>query len=275
MEVAVRVHTAASTLDRYGGTDTGAQVAFMVHGTWTEDLLLCNKSGSGSTVQRRVRLPTWPTKIRLKAMGNDSWLIDRVVLRVTNNGTGEHVDVPVLTFNEKNDSLAYGNFTRFWLDSDEEAPAQQIYPVPPMPASAESIEAARHGCATRADSRAEAIGYDTAVPGSPCVFGLDARDEGKHCIRDEAETYGSFGWCYTDRDMETFGACNEACPLFGPDKILAEKLDEVLRRLDHAEGDDHDEAAAAAPAAAPAAAAVRPRTTEGRSWLGAKPIGFQ
>jgi len=78
-------------------------------------------------------------------------------------------------------------------------------------------------CVTRADPRAVANGYTTAKPGTPCVFGLDIRDEGKHCVLDPE--YGSFGWCYTDDDRESFGSCSEDCPMFGPHGVLQSKLD--------------------------------------------------
>jgi len=78
------------------------------------------------------------------------------------------------------------------------------------------------GCVTRKDPRLKAWWASTAPEGTPCVFGVDARDEGSHCV---AETlYGSNGWCFTSADQSTWGSCGDTCPLFGPNKILGQKL---------------------------------------------------
>lgn len=94
-------------------------------------------------------------------------------------------------------------------------------------------------CVTREEPRASVLGYTTAEPGTLCVFGVDDRDEGFHCIMDD-EKYGSFGWCYTSKDADAWGSCSESCPLFGPPKILAAKI-EKLRNTMHT---DHDEISA-------------------------------
>lgn len=93
--------------------------------------------------------------------------------------------------------------------------------VPP-----EVSPAAVTGCATRYDERIEAWLRVTAAPGTPCLFGVDARDEGKHCIMDGGE-FGTFGWCWTTADKGEWGSCNEQCPLFGQAKALAKKVDAV------------------------------------------------
>jgi len=62
-----------------------------------------------------------------------------------------------------------------------------------------------------------------APPGTRCMFGLDERDEGYHCIL-EGGFYGSLGWCYTAKDRSSWGACNEDCPLFGPLKKIGDRL---------------------------------------------------
>lgn len=78
-------------------------------------------------------------------------------------------------------------------------------------------------CVTRHDERAASFWSQTAAVGSPCIFGVDDRDEGSHCI---AETdFGSNGWCYTQRDMSAWGSCSEGCPLYGPHAKLAKKID--------------------------------------------------
>lgn len=78
-------------------------------------------------------------------------------------------------------------------------------------------------CVTKADPRAVAAGYTTAAPGTPCVFGVDVRDEGKHCVADPE--YGSFGWCFTDNVRRSFGSCSEDCPMSGPRGVLQRKID--------------------------------------------------
>merc|ERR1712187_379290 len=67
------------------------------------------------------------------------------------------------------------------------------------------------------------FGYSTSAPGTPCVFGSDPRDEGSHCIMEHQ--YGSFGWCFTSQDKSSWGSCGETCPLSGPAKVLAGKID--------------------------------------------------
>jgi len=77
---------------------------------------------------------------------------------------------------------------------------------------------------------------ETSPPGTPCVFGLDPRDEGSHCIFDDGQ-YGSLGWCYTGANKEAWGACGESCPLYGQAKILDREIDQVLKELEE-ESDD-------------------------------------
>jgi len=78
-------------------------------------------------------------------------------------------------------------------------------------------------CVTKADPRAVAAGYMTAAPGTPCIFGVDVRDEGWHCVVDPE--YGSFGWCFTDNVRRSFGSCSEDCPMSGPRGVLQRKID--------------------------------------------------
>jgi len=86
-------------------------------------------------------------------------------------------------------------------------------------------------CVTRADPRTEHRWYATASPpGTPCVFGVDDRDEGSHCIF-EQETYGSLGWCWTSTDKTTFGACSESCPLYGPSAVLGNEIRKMGKEL--------------------------------------------
>jgi len=85
-------------------------------------------------------------------------------------------------------------------------------------------------CVTREDPRASALGYTTPDPGTQCVFGVDDRDEGYHCILDEG-TYGSYGWCWTSAAMDAFGSCSESCPLFGQLRILERQIKELSDQL--------------------------------------------
>lgn len=55
-------------------------------------------------------------------------------------------------------------------------------------------------------------------------FGVDARDEGSHCIL-ESGKFGSNGWCYTAEDASTWGSCEQGCPLHGSTAKVAEKIE--------------------------------------------------
>lgn len=81
-------------------------------------------------------------------------------------------------------------------------------------------------CETKEDSRIAAWFTETAAPGTPCVFGVDARDEGSHCIFSGGE-FGSNGWCFTSKEGSAWGSCNEHCPLYGEHAKLASKIDKV------------------------------------------------
>lgn len=72
-------------------------------------------------------------------------------------------------------------------------------------------------CVTKKEPRAYSVSYTTAPAGTPCKFGLDPRDEGFHCVLDDGK-YGSYGWCYTSTDMQSWGSCSEDCPLYGGDR---------------------------------------------------------
>jgi len=86
-------------------------------------------------------------------------------------------------------------------------------------------------CATRLDDRIQSWFSSPALPGSPCIFGVDVRDENSHCIYDGG-LYGSFGWCFTTSDRSEWGACNEHCPLYGAPSSLGKKIDKVSKKLD-------------------------------------------
>lgn len=85
----------------------------------------------------------------------------------------------------------------------------------------------RHGCVTVEDPRSVGAGWwsKTAKPGSPCVFGATAKDEGSHCVEDFK--YGSFGWCYTQKDQSEWGPCSDGCPLYGVHKDMGQVIDGI------------------------------------------------
>lgn len=83
-------------------------------------------------------------------------------------------------------------------------------------------------CVTRADPRITAWFIETAPDGTPCVFGVDVRDEGSHCIYDDGQ-FGSNGFCFTRADGSQWGSCNSECPLYGPAAALGKKLDHVAK----------------------------------------------
>lgn len=70
----------------------------------------------------------------------------------------------------------------------------------------------------------------TAKNGTSCLFGIDDRDEGEHCIMEDGK-YGSFGWCWTSQKKDTWGSCSEDCPLFGVFKILGKKIEKLRGQL--------------------------------------------
>lgn len=83
-------------------------------------------------------------------------------------------------------------------------------------------------CLTRLEARAAAawtLFVSLSPPDTPCVFGVDPRDEGEHCIEEKGDLYGSYGWCYTAEDGSSWGSCNQDCPLYGHMGILGDKVD--------------------------------------------------
>lgn len=85
-------------------------------------------------------------------------------------------------------------------------------------------------CATKKDARATSWWLETASEGTPCVFGVDARDEGTHCVLDNEE-FGSNGWCFTKEDKSEWGSCNDKCPLYGPNAAIGKMLDGVSESI--------------------------------------------
>jgi len=85
-------------------------------------------------------------------------------------------------------------------------------------------------CVTREEPRAKSAFYKTSPAGTPCVFGVDPRDEGSHCILED-DSYGSFGWCFTSESKSSWGSCSESCPLFGPSKVIGARIDKMDTEL--------------------------------------------
>jgi len=98
--------------------------------------------------------------------------------------------------------------------------------------SAKSI----YGCVTRETENAQALSSYVSLAGSPCLFGVDDRDEGCHCI-DQAGEYGPNGWCWTSEDLESWGKCASGCPLSGADKELEKRLQRIEKKLDKVESE--------------------------------------
>jgi hypothetical protein len=88
------------------------------------------------------------------------------------------------------------------------------------------------GCSTRFDSRAvSSFATTVSTAGSYCIFGVDDRDEGSHCILSDG-SYGTNGWCWTAEDRTTWGSCNEFCPLWGPAGVLEKRIDKMNVAVD-------------------------------------------
>jgi len=73
-------------------------------------------------------------------------------------------------------------------------------------------------CVTKDDPQANSWAYTTSPAGTYCVFGVDERDEGWHCIF-EGNKY-AYGWCFTSKSRDTWGSCDESCPLVGQAKQI-------------------------------------------------------
>eukprot|EP00927_Polykrikos_kofoidii_P082761 TRINITY_DN8310_c0_g1_i2.p1 TRINITY_DN8310_c0_g1~~TRINITY_DN8310_c0_g1_i2.p1 ORF type:complete len:413 (+),score=77.70 TRINITY_DN8310_c0_g1_i2:90-1328(+) len=229
IDVVVEVDTSSVN---YSESSTGASMAFKVGPDWTEELNLCTNVGKSEVVARMVRLPAWPNEMRIKALGSDAWGFSFIYLYVTDSYSNT-VKITVLnstSHDSHNYDLPHDNHyhagSRYWVDLDGMAPAENTYLVPELPEG--SLE--QEHCTTRDDPRVSSAFSTISPAGTPCVFGVDDADEGSHCIFDDG-VYGSFGWCYTSKGSTSWGSCSESCPLYGPFKILGTKVDEILRRL--------------------------------------------
>lgn len=93
-----------------------------------------------------------------------------------------------------------------------------------------------HGCVTQDTENAQALYSYVSPAGSPCLFGVDERDEGSHCI-DQAGEYGPNGWCWTSEDLESWGKCSNGCPVSGADAELEKRLQRIEKKLDKVEAE--------------------------------------
>jgi len=189
----------------FAGSETGAVVSFRVDKEWTNEVPLMDASARGAVVEKRIEINSWPSRMRIRALGGDRWYIESIQLSHNNRS------VVVLG--------SVGVSSSHWIDDT----AVTAFDVP-------SIHSSWRGdygnCTTREDPRVDRFGYITSEPGTPCVFGADVRDEDSHCIMEEE--YGSYGWCYTSKDQTSWGSCSENCPLVGQHAILGKKLDQLL-----------------------------------------------
>lgn len=90
------------------------------------------------------------------------------------------------------------------------------------------------GCVTR-NGEVGAWFTETAPEGTPCLFGVDDRDEGfttrrGHCILDKGK-FGSNGWCYTAPDASAWGSCVQNCPLQSSEAAVARKIDMLADKV--------------------------------------------
>jgi len=125
----------------------------------------------------------------------------------------------------KAEPAADGNATAAPTEAPADANASSAANVSNV-SNATTTEAPSSSCVTKEDPRVAAWFTETAVPGTPCIFGVDARDEGGHCIY-SAGQYGSNGWCFTAQDKSAWGSCTGDCPLYGAHKKLGDKIEQV------------------------------------------------
>eukprot|EP00927_Polykrikos_kofoidii_P039114 TRINITY_DN33545_c0_g1_i1.p1 TRINITY_DN33545_c0_g1~~TRINITY_DN33545_c0_g1_i1.p1 ORF type:complete len:370 (+),score=51.13 TRINITY_DN33545_c0_g1_i1:39-1148(+) len=227
VDVIIEVDT-SNSLD--AGTTTGASMAFQVGPDWTEELDLCRTSERGEVIVRNVRLPSWPQKVRITALGNDSWEYSAINLYHTSD-LNKTVKLTVLNETQvvgtDGDDIRTDSRASDGNDKDRNESSWHWYIVPALLDS----QKAKPTCVTRDDARFKPPRlYGVSPAGTHCVFGVDDADEGSHCIYDNGD-YGSFGWCYTSKDRATWGPCSGACPLYGQYEVLGTRLDEALRRI--------------------------------------------
>jgi len=116
-----------------------------------------------------------------------------------------------------------GNWLDKWMDEKHTAvSATATTTGPPNPQTNASFVGA---CFIRSE---QPIG--NAKPGTKCLFGIVAEDEGSHCIYDNGK-YGSFGWCFTNDQKKEWGSCAETCPTAGNAKVLVAKINMLQNQI--------------------------------------------
>eukprot|EP00927_Polykrikos_kofoidii_P086406 TRINITY_DN966_c0_g1_i1.p1 TRINITY_DN966_c0_g1~~TRINITY_DN966_c0_g1_i1.p1 ORF type:complete len:510 (+),score=55.42 TRINITY_DN966_c0_g1_i1:57-1532(+) len=81
-------------------------------------------------------------------------------------------------------------------------------------------------CVTQEGPRAT-LWYTASPPGTPCVFGVDPRDESTHCIMEDGTTFGEFGWCWTSKNQSSWGSCNSGCRPRVLDVVVSQELNKL------------------------------------------------
>jgi hypothetical protein len=85
-------------------------------------------------------------------------------------------------------------------------------------------------CVTKDDALAMgSLTIPKSPSGTACVFGMDPRDEGEHCISESG--YGTYGWCYTSKDKSSWGSCSETCPPPGYLGVIAKEVKKLRADL--------------------------------------------
>lgn len=86
----------------------------------------------------------------------------------------------------------------------------QMHARPTVPGARLTLASAAAPAAAAAQGDPGATSADECrtLGGLPCLFGVDARDEGRRCIPHGAD---SRGWCYTSADRSAWGSCGVAC----------------------------------------------------------------
>jgi hypothetical protein len=181
------------------GTNDSITVYFVIGGNPTDKVPLVRSVPDGANVSWTARLSGWPSKIGLVISPNEALEVDFAMLYSELKNAS--------LFTSENGSTKVINGT---MEID----------VPPL------------NCVTQYDPRIEANTYVHKVSsvGATCIFGVDDRDEGYHCIYSDGD-YGSNGWCYTDVNRESWGSCTSSCPLYGKEKVLGAKIDGLTDKL--------------------------------------------
>lgn len=209
--VNLKVMTAA---EDYAGTETGVNVSFMVGGAWTTEAQLLERIPIGGSIKLSMLLDSWPTQMRVRALGDDSWGVSSIELTAVHFGKKLENFTASIIKDHKAHYVAHNASIKLHLNDTA------IFDVPAIP---------KEGCETRKGPGSTLVSMGSeSPPGTKCIFGVDVRDRGAHCIL-ELE-YGTFGWCFTSKDKSSWGSCNEKCQLIGENRVLGEKIKEAAEQ---------------------------------------------